>query len=350
MPSIPALPTTMDRSYTEPSMPDRAPRPALELAQAVLPPALRPGDTIGVIAPSGPPAQAPLLRGLAALERTFRVRVSRSALPPRPPAGAPYLAASDDERADELNQFLADRGARAIVMARGGYGLMRILPALDASALRADPKPLVGFSDGTALLSWALAAGVRGIHGPVAVRLGDDWQGAADALTTALTDPTPLGRLRWRLRRAPAEHTGEIVAPMLPSNLVMTGHLVGTPWELPLAGAAWWFEEVGERPYELDRCLTQLALSGALARVAGAVVGELVRCTETPGAVDAVDDPAPALAVVLERLRGCGVPALTGAPFGHGRANPPLPFGARCLLDFSSESVEVLEAAVAKSS
>ncbi|HRC55439.1 MAG TPA: LD-carboxypeptidase, partial [Kofleriaceae bacterium] len=126
---------------------------------------MRPGDLVGVIAPSGPPLEAPLQRGLAALASTFRVQVAKSALAPQPPPHAPYLAADDDTRAAELTAMLKDPDVRAIIMARGGYGLLRILPALDPALLRSDPKPIVGFSDGTALLAWAFAAGVRGIHG-----------------------------------------------------------------------------------------------------------------------------------------------------------------------------------------
>lgn len=310
------------------------------------PPRLREGDTIAVIAPSGPALPEQVRRGVAALAKHFRVRVTPAAAEPTPPSSARYLAATDEARAAELNRVLGDADVRAVLMARGGYGLMRILPALDASLLRADPKPIVGFSDGTALLSWAHAAGVRGIHGQVVIRVGDDRPEALPELVRALTDPRPLGRLPWRLRRWAEGELAPREAPMIPANLVMACHLVGTWWQLPLSNAALWLEEVGERPYELDRALTHLHLAGAFEQSAGVVVGDLVHCMEknVPGEPD---DPSEALAVIEERLRAFGVPALQGAPFGHGRYNPPLPFGARCRLDFAAETVEVLEGAVA---
>lgn len=322
---------------------------------AGIPPRMRPGDRIGVIAPSGPALAAPLARGLEALARTFTVQVAASARSPSPPPFAKYLTADDEARAAETNALLADPDVRGIVMARGGYGLMRILPLLDAAALRADPKPIVAFSDGTALLSWASkSAGVRGIHGEVAVRLGPERPEAIGEVIRALTDPAPLGPVPWPLERGALNKDdgsnsrhGARQGTLVPGNLAMMAHLVGTPWQLPLRGAVWWFEEVGERPYELDRFLTQLHLAGQLDEVAGVVVGDLVRCMDPLPAPGVVDDPASALAVVGERLARFGLPYLHGAHFGHGRFNPPLPFGARCSFNGETATVEILDGFVA---
>jgi muramoyltetrapeptide carboxypeptidase len=328
---------TMDRSSTS-------------WAPAIAPPRLRLGDQIGVIAPSGPPLPQPLDAGLRALASAFRVKVAASASRPSPPSDRPFLAASDELRAAEANAMLADPDVRAIIMARGGYGLLRILPMLDAAALRADPKPIIGFSDGTALLSWAWHAGVRGIHGEVVVRLGEQRPEAIGDLVRALTEPTPP---------PPRDATSKEVAPpappspaattltMIPSNLTMACHLVGTPWALPLDGSAWWMEDVGERPYEIDRCLTHLGLAGQLSKISGVVVGDLVRCMDPLPTADMPDDPRLALAVVAERLASYRIPWLRGAPFGHGRYNPPLPFGGRCRFDAVAGIAEILDGAVA---
>lgn len=321
-----------------------------ERAEAIIPPRLRKGDRVGVIAPSGPALPASLARGLESLRGVFAVKVAPSAEHAAPPPFAPYLTASDEARAEETNAMLRDPDVRAVIMARGGYGLMRILPLLDAVALRADPKPIVGFSDGTALLSWAHAAGVRGIHGEVVVRVVPERPEALGELVHALTDPRPLGRLPWSLHAGSASAASAaepLEGRLVPGNLVMTTHLAGTPWQLPLDGAIFGLEEVGERPYELDRCLTQLYLTGQLAGVRGVVVGDLVRCMDPLPGPGADDDPASALAVVAERLERFGLPALYGAPFGHGRFNPPLPFGARCRLDAAARTLELLDGAVA---
>lgn len=322
---------------------------------AQIPPRMRPGDRIAVIAPSGPALAAQLARGLEALAQVFAVQVAPSAQSPSSPPFAKYLTAGDEARAAETNAMIADPDVRGIVMSRGGYGLMRILPLLDAAALRADPKPILAFSDGTALLSWASqSAGVRGIHGEVAVRLGPERPEAIGEVIRALTDPSPLGALPWSLQRgASSKGGGEGSSPgprqgaLLPGNLAMMAHLVGTPWQLPLHGAIWCFEEVGERPYELDRFLTQLHLASQLDEVAGVVVGDLVRCMDPLPAPGVADDPASALAVVSERLARFGLPYLHGAHFGHGRFNPPLPFGARCSFDVDRATVEILDGFVA---
>src|SRR5206468_6888430 len=138
-----------------------------------------------------------------------------------------YLAASDDQRADELAAMLADPDVRAIVMARGGYGLMRILDRLDPSVLQRDPKPIVGFSDGTALLAWAHAAGVRGIHGPMVVQLGDLGDADVAHLIALLTEPRAPGVRPWSL----ASH-GKCTdrGPLVAGNLTMWSLLVATPW------------------------------------------------------------------------------------------------------------------------
>jgi muramoyltetrapeptide carboxypeptidase len=335
------------------------------------PPRVRLGDQIAVIAPSGPPPAQTLVRGVHALASAFRVRVAPAAAAPERPSFAPYLAADDERRASETNAMLADPDVRAVIMARGGYGLMRILPLLDPALLRADPKPIVAFSDGTALLSWALRAGVRGVHGQVVVRIGEDRPETLGDLVRALTDPTPLGRLDWPLRgRTAAPHRGAsgpaaptepspaapprgdparaaLVTAMLPCNLVMACHLIGTPWQLPHRDAAWWLEEVGERPYELDRALTHLELTGCLREVRAVVVGDLQHCMDSPTQAAGVDDPRAALAVVEERLQHAGVPYLVGGLFGHGRYNPPLPFGGRCRIDADAATLEILDGAVA---
>ena len=136
--------------------------------ESIAPARLRPGDTVAIVAPASPVPADRLRAGLAAAGDRYRLQV-----PDDIGRATGYLAGSDEERAAELNRCLRDPDVRALWLARGGYGIMRILPLLDADALRADPKPIVGFWTTTALLGWALAAaGVRGIHGPVVVQLG----------------------------------------------------------------------------------------------------------------------------------------------------------------------------------
>lgn len=251
-----------------------------------------------------------------------------------------FLAGSDEQRADELNRALRDPDVRALWLARGGYGLLRILPLLDAEALRADPKPIIGFSDATALLGWAYrVAGVRSIHGPVAVQLGKLPPEDAEWLF-ALIEGRATGPLAEGLAPVGAARHGRIEGPLLGGNLIMLGHLVRTALFPALAGAVLLIEEVEEKPYSIDRCLTGIELAGALDRLAGALVGDFTACTDPKY-------PAPdALAVVDERLRTFGIAALGGAPVGHGLRNRAAPFGGRVALDLDRGLAELLDPAV----
>lgn len=309
----------------------------------IVPPRVARGQTVGVVAPAGPVKLERLRLGLACLGDAFELRVAPSVTGPRAPATPSYLAAPDEVRIAELTAMLADPDVRAIILARGGYGVMRILPHLDPQLLVRDPKPIVGFSDATALLAWAYRAGVRGIHGPMIAQLSDLPPSDVAHLIALLTEPRPLGERAWPLH---AHGRGCYRGPLVPANLTLASLLVGTPWPLPLAGAIALFEEVGERPYEIDRYLTQLELTGALANTAAAVIGELTRCRDPNPPSGEPDPDDAALAVVLERLRSTGTPVAVGAPVGHGQRNEAVPFGAMCELDLDRGAIAIIEPAV----
>jgi muramoyltetrapeptide carboxypeptidase len=312
---------------------------------AAIPPRVLRGQTIGVVTPAGPIKPPRLAAGLARLGDAFRVKLAPS-LESWERDGAPsYLAGTDERRASELMALLADPDVRAVVLARGGYGLMRILPALDPDVLRRDPKPIVGFSDATALLAWAHRAGVRGIHGPMVGQLADLSPREVDALITMLAEPIAPGLMPWQL----TVHGGRglVKGPLVAANLTMASMLVGTPWPLPLAGSIALIEEVGEKPYELDRYLTQLGLTGVLPSCRAWVLGDLTRCVDPSPPTGEPDPPGAALAVFVERLAAAGVPLTSGAPVGHGLRNEAVPFGAAAELDLDAGTLAILEPAVA---
>lgn len=283
-------------------------------------------------APAGPVPREAFLAGLRILEARYRVVHDDGVF-----CRTGYLAGDDARRAAELNRYLADPDVRAIHCARGGYGIMRILPALDAAALRRAPL-IVGFSDVTALLAWAWArAGVRGVHGPNVTQLAAVPAADQAALWRLLEDPAPPGLWATGLTRV----TGGVArGPLVGGNLEVLSRLVGTDTLPSLRGAILFLEEVGERPYRLDRTLTHLALAGALAGVAGVLVGDLVKCDEPDGS-----GPGPT-EVVAERLATLGVPVCLGMPAGHGARNRALPLGAPAVLDADAGTLELLEGAV----
>src|SRR5439155_11850767 len=232
---------------------------------------------------------------------------------------------------------LGDPTVEAVVCARGGYGLTRIFDRLDAAAFARAPKLIVGFSDVTVLHAWAQRAGVTSLHAPVVTQLGLLGEDDATALFAAMESPAPpppLGGLR-------ALALGRAEGRLVGGNLEMVTRLLGTPWALDLDGAVLLIEEVGERPYRIDRQLTHLKLAGALGRLAGVVVGELVGCVERDGSEPSAET------VLAERLAGLGVRVLAEAPIGHGQRNRAVPHGARVRVDAATGVLEFLEGAVA---
>lgn len=240
-----------------------------------------------------------------------------------------YLAGDDARRLEEWREAVADPDARAIFCARGGYGAMRILPGIDPTPLLERPKLLVGFSDVCALHAVLNRAGLATVHGPVVTQLGRMPEDALAHLEALLSGSAPRPGA-WDVPAPGAGlvgtgtlRAGRASGPLVGGTLMIVAHLMGTPFAPPLEGAILFIEEVGERPYRVDRCLAQLRLSGALDRVAGIAVGQLTGCDE--GGVLAAD-------VVREAALALGVPAIEGLPAGHVDPNFAMPFGARATL------------------
>jgi muramoyltetrapeptide carboxypeptidase len=239
----------------------------------------------------------------------------------------------------ELNAALSDPDARAIVMARGGYGLLRLLPFIDAGALAARPRPIVGFSDGTALLAFAARAGVASIHGPVVTQLGNlsalDQRALFERLETA--GPSLL------LDGLEGLIPGRVRGPLVGGNLEVFSRLVGTPYLPDVSGAILFFEDLGERPYRIDRLLTHLDLAGVFGAAGGVIAGDFSSCRE-PEPTRA-DSPT-AEDVLVDRLGRLPVPVALGGAFGHGTRNRAHPYGTLCELDTATGTLTALEGAV----
>jgi len=282
----------------------------------IRPERLHPGDTVAVVAPSGPVDTDRLARGLERL-RSWGLEVRPPVAPDR---SLPYLAGPDDVRARELTVAWTDAEVRAVIATRGGYGAHRIVDLLDWDALAlAGPKLLVGFSDGTALHhAFAARLGLVTVHGPVAASLADRDKETVEGLRALLMDGVcpPLTGLGVGVAgRAEGVLTG--------GNVAVLAAGLGTPMAGSGRGGIVVLEDVGERPYRLDRALTQLLRSGWFAGVRGIVCGEFVDC----------GPPAEVRAMLDDRLGSLGVPLVYDAPVGHGVTNQALPFGVKAELD-----------------
>ena len=264
-----------------------------------------------------------------------------------------YLAGSDAARAADLNAMFADDGVDAIWCVRGGYGASRILPALDYALMQRRPKALIGYSDITALhVAIHRHAGLVTFHGPVAFRaftpysLGELkrvlWTGETPV---RLGGPPPFeraeGRVDWENRVATLV-PGRARGRLLGGNLCLMSHLCGTPYFPDLRGAILFLEDVEEAYYRIDRMLTQLWLSGALAGVAGVAFGKFTNCNSSPFFLQnrPLDD------ILAERCRALGVPAVSGIMVGHIEDQTTLPLGCLAELDADAGTLTLLEPGV----
>ena len=283
-----------------------------------IPPPLKPGDLITVIAPSGPLRERDALeKGLEIWQaRGYRLRLS---------AGYDdrwgYLAGSDSARRTQLAAALQDPDCKGLLCLRGGYGGSRLLEDWQWPPQTA-PKWLIGFSDITSLL-WGLASvGVAGLHAPLltTVYAEPDWsvQRLFDCLEGRSIEP--LQGTGWG--------GGQASGLLLPANLTVATHLLGTAVQPALANSILAFEDVSESPYRIDRMLTQWRMMGAFRGVKGIVTGRFSQCEPTPNI------PSLTVAEVLrDRLGDLGIPIISDLPFGHEGVNAALPVGTPVELD-----------------
>ncbi|MFD0141233.1 MULTISPECIES: S66 peptidase family protein [unclassified Streptomyces] len=291
------------------------------------PPRLRPGARVAVVAPSGPIPEERLAAGLDILRGwDLEPVVAPHVLHVHPELG--YLAGTDESRARDLQEAWCDPAVSAVICARGGYGVQRMVDLVDWTAIRAaGPKVFVGYSDVTALHeAFAVRAGLATLHGPMA------------AAATFLKDPRTQESLRATLFepesvRTLGLDTARPLAPGRAHGVTLGGCVsllasdLGTPHARPSArGGLLLLEDVGEEPYRLDRILTQLLRSGWLDGVAGIALGSWAEC----GPYDEVR------AVLADRLGALGVPVVEELGFGHSETALTFPLGVPGVLDAES--------------
>ena len=282
------------------------------------PPPVHPGDRVGVAALSGPVAPEALESGVEALRELGFEPVLASNLSAR----HGLFAGSDDERLAGFHDLLADESIKGIIFARGGHGVLRLLPRLDWDQIVRQPRAYVGYSDLTPLLNLLVSrAGQVALHGPmVAVDLARGLEQAErESLLSALAGERPAP---MKLAGSGKPCEGRLIG----GCLSLLNAVVGTSFEVRAAGTILFWEDVDEPLYRLDRMLTQLRLSGSLHRVNGMVMGR-IGLRQDDG-----DDVA--LADLLgewESELSCTVGY--GVDCGHGQPNLTLPLGLHSRLD-----------------
>lgn len=315
-----------------------------------LPPPLKPGDLLRAIAPSG------ALREQETFEKgieTWRSRGYQVELEGSYKAQWGYLAGEDTLRRQALAQVWHDSKCKAILCIRGGYGSARLLEDWSwewgelqngefASSTSPSPlvpqssktmphlKWLIGFSDITGLL-WSLAKiGIGSVHGPVLTTLAAEPDWSIKRLFDCL-EGRPLGPLKGQ-----GWGGGKVEGILLPANLTVATHLLGTPIQPSLEGTILALEDVTEAPYRIDRLLTQWRMTGAFKGVRGIALGRFSRCEPPAGYPSwSVDQ------VLRDRLCDLNIPIVSELPFGHDGANAALPVGQIVQLDADEGSLSI---------
>lgn len=320
---------------------------AVQPKEKIKPPRLKPGDTVGLIAPGSYISQDELEDSIENLEKLgFKVLYDERIL-----SKTGYLAGDDKSRAAEVNTMFANKKVKGIICARGGYGCARILPMLDYNLIKSNPKVLIGYSDITALLSGIYAeTGLITLHGPVGISSFNDF--SVNYFYDVLVNPKP----NLVLRSGEDEDqkngnsittivSGKGVGELVGGNLSVINSLIGTKYDFNGENKIIFLEEIGEEPYRIDRMLTQLIQAGKFGKAAGIALGVFKNC-EPKEKDPSFSSSFSLMDVLFDRLSNLGIPVIYGLSFGHIKNKFTLPVGIRAELDTINQTITLLENAV----
>lgn len=317
--------------------------PPIPAIPRVNPPALRPGDTIGIIAPASNIKRDSLDAGCKALRRMGYEPFYLDSILERDL----YFAGSAERRARELHEMFAHDEVRAIVCARGGYGANYLLKTLDLRNIKAHPKIFVGYSDVTSLLTYILdSTGLATFHGPMVTKDFAHVDGVDAASWEAALNAVPAWKIEFGAESgAKSLQSGSAEGILYGGCLSLLVASLGTPYEIHTAGTILFIEDTAEKPFQIDRMLMQLKLAGKFEDVRGIVFGEMLDCVQTRNQDYTLEE------VILRAVGNLGVPIAYGLRSGHvSQRNITLPFGVRAALDVSEKegSLRILESATCR--
>ena len=304
----------------------------MSVPSLIFPPPFSTGDTIGIAAPASPPEKPEIIDDAVGrfIALGFKVRLGEHV---RERNG--YLAGSDEDRASDINALFADPEVKGVFALRGGYGSCRILPMIDYAAIRANPKPLIGYSDITAMhLAILVKSGVITFHGSNAssafsaeniatcrrmLMRDSSHRTPGDAPEVIFSRETPNPASLQTV--VPGRAKGQLIG----GNFTCLLRLLSTPYVPDFRNVILFLEDTGEKAYRIDGMFTHLRLAGILPQISGLVLGQF-------------DHPDPAeqkriaacLRIEAERI---GVPCISGAPIGHFPAQVIVPQGVQAELD-----------------
>ena len=315
------------------------------IKKRIKPARLKKGDTIGLIAPGSSVTEVKLGKAITNLENLgFKVHYTKNIL-----AKQGYLAGTDQQRLDDLHFMFNNPKIDGVWCIRGGYGCGRLLPEIDYSLIRKNPKPLIGYSDVTALLQAVFCeTGLIGFHGPVAVSEFTDY--TVEQFRSVLMEP----KSSFTIKNAPQNDSknnpsfqtktinpGKAKGQIAGGNLSLVSALAGTKYQLNAKNKIVLLEDIGERPYRIDRMLTQLLQSCNLKEAAGIALGVFDDCEAKVGA-----DSLTLMETLQDRLGSIGIPVIYGLSFGHIDDQFTFPIGIEAELNTENQSITLLESAV----
>ena len=293
----------------------------------IQPPRLAPGYTIGILCPAGAIPMEKVTICAHILESWgFQVRIGNT-------VGTKFghFSASDSDRQNELQSMMDDPEIHAILCARGGYGLSRIVDQLDFTKIKAKPKWVIGFSDITVLHAALQKQGIQSIHGPMSAGFGKGDAGLPYIM--ALKKMLEGEAQSVQAKAHPANHIGSAEGILVGGNLCLITHLIGSENQLDTKGKILCIEDVGEFHYNVDRMLIQCKNAGLLDELAGLVVG---------GFTDMKDEASAFGETVIEIIqritKGADYPICFDFPISHELDNMPVQLGASYQLSVTKQA------------
>ena len=317
------------------------------LIENIKPKRLKKGDTIGLIAPGYAIKQEVLERAKNTLKEMGFIPFHTD----RILDNYGYFSATDQERADDVNEMFSNPSIDAILCARGGYGCTRIMHLIDYENIKKNPKALIGFSDITALANGIhKETGLITFHGPVGSTLNDEY--TIEQLEKVVVHPKKKVLIenvkledeellndpefeRYTVTQGKA--TGKLVG----GSLTLINALIGTPHEIDFTDKIVFIEDVEESPYRIDRMLTQLIEGATFKKAAGMMIGVCKGCDKPPK-----PESFTLKEVILDRLEPLKIPTAYGMSFGHVANNFTIPIGIEATFDADKMTLELLEKAV----
>lgn len=290
------------------------------------PPALKKGDTVGIVSPSGMFSNELMRNGVELLQSLgFRVKLYRENIRP-----FRYMAGSDQERAEEFMAMFLDDEIKGIFTTRGGYGSIRIVPYLEVEKIKNHPKVFVGYSDITSLHLFLLnRCNMCCFYGPMVAQQRPISVEELEILLNLI-----MGKMEYGiLGRGETLRGGKAVGRLIGGCLSLIVSSIGTGVDAPFEGNILFLEDVGEPPYRIDRMLTQLKMAGMLSHLKGIIFGSFENC----GPSDLLRE------IILDIVDGWDFPVIFNFPSGHGERILTLPLGAEVMINGDDGSVYLME-------